>query len=231
MGFSDELRKIADDVYQGIFEHPFVTGLGEGNLKKEAIIHYVKADFEYLNAFINIYGLAIAKSDHRDDMTYFHNQISFILNSEIHPHHNLCQVAGVSYDEVQGYPLPPTADHYVKHMKSVSQHGSIGELIAALLPCPWTYLEIGHYLKEKYKPAPDHPFYDWITFYAKEEVDSVTSTLREKLDKWAQNVGESEKEKAKDAFMKSCQLEYLFWEMAYRVEEWPFSLEGKVKQA
>ncbi|WP_066187633.1 MULTISPECIES: thiaminase II [Gracilibacillus] len=227
MTFSEELRAAADDIYQGIFQHPFVVGIGKGDLHKEAIIHYVKADYEYLNAFINIYGIAIAKGDTRKEMAYFHEKISFILHSEIHPHHNLCQVAGVHYDDLQGYPLPPSAHHYVTHMKSVAQQGSMGELIAALLPCPWTYLEIGQHLNEVYQPTEDHPFYDWIQFYANPETGSITTELCQRLDEWAEGVREQEKEKAKQAFIKSCQLEYLFWEMAYQVEEWPFALEGR----
>lgn len=224
MSFSQELRKESEVIFQGIFEHPYVDGLGKGEVPKEALIHYVKADFEYLNAFINIYGLAIAKSSTREDMAYFYEKIGFVLNSEVHPHNNLCRVAGVAYDDLQGYALPPTADHYVSHMKSAAQQGSMGELLAALLPCPWTYLEIGHYLIDKYKPEPNHPFYDWITFYAREETASITTELREKLDHWAQNVGETEKEKARQAFIKSCQLEYGFWEMAFTQEEWPFKI-------
>ncbi|GAB2565308.1 thiaminase II [Gracilibacillus alcaliphilus] len=226
MTFSKELREAADDIFQGIFRHPFVVGLGEGELPKEALIHYVKADFEYLNAFINIYGIAIAKSNTREDMAYFHEKISFILNSEIHPHHNLCQAAGVDYNDLQGYPLPPSANHYVAHMKSAAQQGNMGELLAALLPCPWTYLEIGHYLKKTYQPTETHPFYEWISFYSRETTDSTTEELRLRLDQWAEGVNNQEREKAKLAFIKSCQLEYLFWDMAYQVEEWPFSLEG-----
>lgn len=224
MSFSKQLREESDEIFEGIFKHPFVEGLGRGDLAENALIHYVKADFEYLNAFMNIYGLAVAKSDKREDMEYFYNQIGFILNSEIHPHHNLCNVAGVNYDDLKGYPLPPTADHYVGHMKSTAQQGSMGELLAALLPCPWTYLEIGHYLKAKVNPNEDHPFYEWITFYAKDETASVTTELRRRLDEWAKTVGEAEKEKAKQAFVKSCQLEYAFWEMAYMEEEWPFTV-------
>ncbi|MDL4841115.1 thiaminase II [Aquibacillus rhizosphaerae] len=224
MSFSTQLRKESDVIFQGIFKHPFVDGLGKGELPKEALIHYVKADFEYLNAFINIYGLAIAKSDTREDMQYFQEKIGFILNSEIHPHNNLCQVAGVNYNDLKGFPLPPTADHYVGHMKSTAQQGSMGELLAALLPCPWTYLDIGHYLKDSFNPGPEHPFYEWITFYAKQETASVTTELRDRLDRWAETVGEIEKEKAKQAFIKSCQLEYAFWEMAYTQEKWPFTM-------
>ncbi|ELW9008209.1 thiaminase II, partial [Campylobacter upsaliensis] len=58
MSFSQELRKQAEPIFQAIFEHPFVQGIGKGDLKKEQLIHYVKQDFEYLNAFMKIYGLA-----------------------------------------------------------------------------------------------------------------------------------------------------------------------------
>ncbi|WP_226035804.1 thiaminase II [Aquibacillus saliphilus] len=225
MSFSNQLREESEEIFQGIFKHPFVEGLGKGDLSKEALVHYVKADFEYLNAFITIYGLAIAKSTNREDMRFFHEKMEFILNSEIHPHRNLCNVAGVNYDDLKGFSLPPTADHYVGHMKSTAQQGSMGELLAALLPCPWTYLEIGHYLKDTVQPDFTHPFYEWITFYSKEETDSVTTELCRRLDNWAETVGESEKEKARIAFVKSCQLEYAFWEMSYTLEDWPFSFQ------
>ncbi|QDP41050.1 thiaminase II [Radiobacillus deserti] len=228
MLFSEKLRKEADEIYQGIFRHPFVEGLGKGDLDPESIIHYVKADFEYLNAFMNIYGLAIAKSTRREDMAYFHEQIAFVLNGEIHPHNNLCRVAGVAYDDLKGFPLPPTADHYVSHMKSTALTGSMGEILAALLPCPWTYYEIGKYLMETVQPKPDHPFYEWITFYAEDEVGQITNELRRRLDTWAKGVGPDELEKAKVAFLKSCQLEYRFWDMAITKEIWPFSVEQEV---
>lgn len=227
MSFTEELRTRSNETFEGIFNHPFIKGIAEGSVPKEALIHYVKADYEYLSAFNRIYGLAIAKCDLREEMVFFQEQIGFVLNSEIHPHENFCQVAGVNYDDLQGNPLPPTADHYVAHMTKTAQVGSMGETLAALLPCPWTYLEIGVSIMEKYQPKADHPFYDWITFYADGEIGAVTAEMRRKLDEWAKTASETEKEKAAIAFMKSCQLEYKFWEMAYTQEEWPFALERK----
>lgn len=32
----------------------------------------------------------------------------------------------------------------------------------------------------------------------------------------------------REHFMLSCQLEYLFWDMAYKQEEWPVQLEAAV---
>ncbi|WP_099159259.1 thiaminase II [Virgibacillus ndiopensis] len=221
MTFTDNLRKENDDVFQEIFNHSFVQGIGKGNVPKEALAHYIKADYEYLNAFMYIYGIAISKSDNRDDIQYFNSQIDFVLNSEIHPHNNFCEHIGVSYEELQGYPLPPTADHYVKHMMYHAHMGRLGEIVGALLPCPWTYLEIGKELMNSYKPTIDHPFYNWITFYADERVENTTLQMRKRLDNFAANASKEEQEQIKIAFRKSCQLELAFWEMAYTCEKWP----------
>ncbi|MYL49735.1 thiaminase II [Halobacillus litoralis] len=226
MSFSNQLRKENQDIYQSIFSHPFIQGIGKGEVPKEALIHYIKADYEYLNAFMHVYGIAISKSQGRDDIQLFNEQIDFVLNSEVHPHNNFCEQIGVSYEELQGYPLPPTADHYIKHMLFHAHQGGIGEILAALLPCPWTYYEIGVELMNGYLPGPDHPFFPWIEFYADAEVKGLTAVLCERLDQYAERASESEKQRMREAFRKSCQLEYAFWDMAYTQERWPCEKEG-----
>lgn len=221
MTFTQELRAEADSIFTHIFDHPFVKGIGAGQLQAEQLIHYVKQDFEYLNTFNQIYGLAISKSGTREDMAVFNRQIDFILHSEIHPHHNFCSVAGVKYEELQYEPLAPTAHHYTRHMIDVAHKGTFGEILAVLLPCPWTYFEIGHQLKKSYNIQEEHPFYEWISFYAKEETDTIIKIFRDRLDSYAETASDLEKARMKDAFIKSCQLEWMFWEMAYTIEKWP----------
>lgn len=221
MSFSNLLRQENQDVFQHIFSHPFVQGIGQGHVPKEALTHYIKADYEYLNAFMHVYGLAISKSPARKDIQLFNEQIDFVLNSEIHPHNNFCDQIGVSYEELQGYPLPPAADHYVKHMLYHAHSGGVGEMLAVLLPCPWTYLEIGQELVKMYQPDESHPFYSWIQFYADEEMSTLTKQLCARLDDYAETASGSEKKRMKEAFRKSCQLEYAFWEMAFTQEQWP----------
>lgn len=218
MKFSEQLRKENNDVFEAILHHPFVQGIGKGDVPKEALIHYVKADYGYLSAFMELYGIAISKARSRQDIAFFNKKINFVLNSETHPHNNFCQVIGVDYETLQGYPLPPTADHFVKHMMYHAHTGSLGELIAAMLPCPWTYFEIGQELVRTYQPTPDHPFYEWITFYADPNV--VELEMVNKIDEIAETASQLELKNMKEAFRKSCQLELAFWEMAYTCEEW-----------
>ncbi|GGE44625.1 aminopyrimidine aminohydrolase [Pullulanibacillus camelliae] len=224
MHFSEQLRQEADPIFQAIFEHPFVQGIATGQLRKEQLIHYVKQDYEYLNTFMRIYGHAVSKSTSRKDIEFFNGQIAFILHSEIHPHHNFCEVAGVQYEELQGEPLSPSAHHYTRHMLSVAQTGSLAEIIAALLPCPWTYYEIGQKLLKEVQPSPDHPFFDWITFYA--ESPKTTNHLCQRLDALAQTANSQERQQILEHFLISTQLEYQFWDMAYRLEDWPVKTKG-----
>jgi thiaminase/transcriptional activator TenA len=220
MRFSEQLRQEADPIFEAIFSHSFVQGIAKGEVPKEALIHYVKQDYEYLNAFMKVYGIAISKAESREDMAMYNEQISFVLHSEVHPHLNFCEVAGVNYEDLQGESLAPTADHYISHMLSVAYRGTPGEILAVLLPCPWTYWEIGKKITDDVQPNESHPFYEWIRFYNDDVCASVTKQFCNRLDRWALTAGEHEKQKMKEAFLTSCRLEYAFWDMAYTEEKW-----------
>ncbi len=224
MSFSAELRKETDYIFEACYNHPFVQGIAKGELGKEQLIHYVKQDFEYLNAMIQSRAYGLAKCKNRDDMEMFNTSISFILNSEIHPHNNFCKVAGVEYEDLQGYALAPTAQHYTRHMLNVSQEGTLGEIIAVTLPCPWVYLYVAERIIKEFNPNPNHPFYEWIMFYGGQEEPRMNVYLK-RLDEIAEKTSEEEKAKMKEHFILSCQLEYMFFDMAYKVEQWPVQKE------
>jgi thiaminase/transcriptional activator TenA len=221
MSFSQQLRTEAEPIFEAIYNHPFIEGIAKGGLQGEQLIHYVKQDFEYLNAYMRVYGLAISKCTDRRDINMFTEKLGFILNSEIHPHHNFCRVAGVTYEDLQGYPLAPTALHYTRHMLTVASQGTLGEIFAVLLPCPWTYMETAERIIRETKPAEDHPFYEWIMFYGNQVIRPGMQELCDRLDQWALTAPEHEKERMREHYMISCQLEYMFFDMAYTLECWP----------
>ena len=57
---------------------------------------------------------------------------------------------------------------YIAHLQSVARGGSLGEIVAAVLPCYWIYGEVGKHL---YKNRPRKPiiFRKWIEICASEE--------------------------------------------------------------
>lgn len=228
MNFCQEMRKQADPIFKALFQHPFVRGIAEGNLQKEQLIHYVKQDFEYLNTFMKMYGLAIAKCEQREDIAFFNEGINHILHSEVHPHNNLCRVAGVRYEDLQGFPSAPTASHYMNHMLSVGKSGTLGETLAVLAACPWTYWEIGDLLYKEVQPDENHPFYEWIYFYGNESMGERMQTWQYRLNQCALVASTQEQNKMMKHFLTSCQLEYMFFDMAYHLEQWPVSFNQDV---
>lgn len=222
MSFTKALRAKYDSIFEANYNHPFIRGVAAGQLKPDQLIHYVKQDFEYLSAYARVYGLALAKCTNREDMAMFNEKIDFVLNSETHPHQCFCEQAGVAYEELQGYPVAPAAHHYIRHMLTVAHEGTLGEIMCVLLPCPWIYLDIGQRLMEEVNPKDDHPFAEWIRFYGSERLAASNQEFCDRIDKWAAEEAKADELlRMEEHFMISAQMEYLFWDMAYTIQDWP----------
>lgn len=230
MSLTAELRKEAEPLFQRIYHHPFVQGIKNGKLSSEQLIHYVQQDHQYLTTFVRIYALALAKSQTREDMAFFHENIHFVLFSETHPHRNLCQVAGVDFDQLdKNVPLAPSARNYMNHMLVSAQSHTLADLYAALLPCPWTYIDLATKMVQEINPSKDHPFYEWIHFYTTEEITGLNRALCQRLDELADELTAADRERIKETFLISCDHEYRFWEMAYTLEQFSFYETGEEK--
>jgi len=220
VSFTSKLREQNDALFEAIYNHPFVVGIRTGKLSNAQLIHYVQQDFLYLDAYIRLYGVALSKCQTREEMAFFHQGVGFILDDEVQPHHNFCRVAGVTLEQIQTDRLAPTARHYINHMLMTAQSGTLTDLYAAMLPCPWTYEFIAKRIMAENPPADDHPFAEWIHFYANTTTPSYTESLCAKLDAIAAAMSPSELDKLREVFEISCRMEYRFWDMAYRLENW-----------
>lgn len=63
MGFSDDLRKLADPVWRRSLSHPFVSGIGDGSLPVEKFKFYVRQDYVFLVEYSRVLALAVAKGE------------------------------------------------------------------------------------------------------------------------------------------------------------------------
>lgn len=217
--FSGELGERCEHLFEAFWEHPFLAGMRDGTLPRECVLHYVGQDHQYLTAFTRCYGLGIAASPDRDWVEWFHNNIAFLLADETHPHHALCRVAGVTYEQAQVDHLAPSAQAYINHMLEAGRD-SLGVLLGALLPCPWTYIWAATRFVTQTPPPDDHPFRDWWLFYAAPETQDLLSQFQTRLDTLAADAGTAERARIARAFEQSCHHEVRFWEMAWTLERW-----------
>ncbi|WP_212753935.1 thiaminase II [Nakamurella aerolata] len=218
-GFSAEQRRRCDELFETFYAHPFLRGLADGTASRESVLHYVGQDNQYLTAFIRCYGLGLAKSPDRQWMAWFRDNVTFLLADETHPHHVLCQAFGVDYADAQLDTMAPTAQAYINHMM-VSGYDSLGVLMAALLPCPWTYIWAAQRQQAKAPAAQDNPFAGWWEFYANVECDELLAQFIARVDALAEQAGPAERARMAAAFEASCEYEVAFWEMAFTQQRW-----------
>jgi thiaminase/transcriptional activator TenA len=219
MKFSDQLRHIVDPIWEKSFEHPFVKEIAQGTLDIQKFVHYLKQDSYYLTHFAKIQSIGAAKAPDlaTAGRMAFHAHCTYQAEHALHE---------TFFHELNIQPDPhfvpaPTAYQYVTHLHAVASQGSLGEIIAAILPCYWLYYEIGH----RYKDAkPNHPIYDkWIATYGDEWFGELVKEQIDRLDWLADRTNDAEREKMKRHFQISSRYELAFWEMAYTLETWDFA--------
>lgn len=223
MKFSEQLMKKGQPILDAIMVHPFVKGIGEGNVPNDALTFYVGQDYNYLNAFMKVYAAAIQKCNDRKQIALFTQQIEFTLNSEIEAHIDFCKIAGVEYETLQHEKQAPMTYLYNEHMYNAVRTGDLIDVVASILPCPWTYAKIGDAFKDL-KTTESNPFKSWIDFYSTEDTGDrdLSDQLFSIIDSEAENYSDQRLQEVEQRFLKSCELEWHFWDQAYNQRDWKF---------
>lgn len=173
MKFCDRLLETVQPVWEMSHNHPFVVGMGDGTLEKDKFQYYIIQDYLYLLDYAKLYAIGVVKATNPQVMGKFAEQIDGILNGEMTIHKQYAKRLGISIEEIES--AKPSAKNlaYTNYMMSVSQNGTLAELIAALLPCMWSYWEIGKRLND-IPGARDHEFFgEWIQGYSSEEYGNL----------------------------------------------------------
>jgi thiaminase/transcriptional activator TenA len=127
----------------------------------------------------------------------------------------------MSAKEMLSVPMAPTNYAYTRHMLTVAHTGSVAEITVVALPCAWIYCVVGQHLLKHGPPKKNHPYRDWLMLYASPEFAEVQRWMRKKVDQWAKTAGKEEKRRMEESFVISSRYEWMFWEMAWKEEEWP----------
>jgi thiaminase/transcriptional activator TenA len=221
LGFCDEVREKADHIWDAIYGHPFVTGIGDGSLPLEKFKFYICQDYVFLIDYGKVFALAATKPSDPDTMGRFALFLHETLNVEMSLHRSYANQFGIS-PEVLNRTKPSAATlAYTGYLLRAAHQGTLGELSAALLPCMWSYSDIGRRLADRGEPEGQQHYVEWIRMYASQEFADAAGWTKELTDKLAAQTGTEERVRMEEAFIISSKYEYMFWDMAYRMEEWP----------
>ena len=212
---SSVLRREVDPIWKGIFDNPFLEELQNGTLPLEKFRYYLAQDYLYLEAFARAVALALARAPESTEMALLAPRISTPVERSLH--RALMPLAGLTEEAVEATKPAPTNLAYMNHMTVTAARGSLGETAAALLPCPWSYHEIGKLLGPVRHPV----FSRWAAPYLENFLEESTAAWRELVDHEARRGSDSDRSAMSAAFHRSSRYEHMFWRMAYQQESWP----------
>lgn len=218
-GFSAQLRNETDAIWQAIFRHPMVTGIGDGTLPEAKFRYWLTQDYLYLIDYARIFALGAAKAPDLETMTWFSRLLHGTLTMEMGGHRNYAARFGVDPKDLEQAEMAPWCRAYTREMLAAAS-GGFGDLAATLLPCMAGYAKTGRHLAAK--GMPDHPIYrEWVEMYASPEFGELADYCAVVLDRVAESAPPSDLNRWRLIYKTSARYEYLFWQMCWEEQIWP----------
>ena len=206
-------------VYDVIRRMPFNAELAAGTLSEARFKHYITQDAHYLIGFGRALTLAAAKAPNPDRIVQFAKSAEGAIVVERALHGSFFARYGITAEIFNDTPLSPACHHYVSFLIATAHAEPYEVLLGALLPCFWIYAEVGRDIHGR--AAPNNPYQTWIDTYAGEDFhDAVRATIAA-TDEAASGASASLRARMHAAFTRATQLEWMFWDSAYRLETWP----------
>lgn len=219
MAFTDRLHEAVEPIWEAQREHPFVVGIGDGDLEVDRFRNWVEQDYLYLKEFARVFAWGSAKARSLDSMGWYARMLDLTLNTEMDLHRQYAERFGVNEQDLESADKWPTTRAYTDFLVRTAADGEIADLLAALLPCAWGYADLGQHLAEEGLPE-DERYADWIRQYSSEEFVEGAEWLRAEMNDVAEPLPENRKEDLVELFVTSSRYEYQFWEMCWEGEKW-----------
>jgi len=213
--FTDDLWREAEPIFRKTLDHPFLKGVEDGSLPRERFRYYMRQDALYLGQFGAALKSLAARTPNPDYQIFFTKGSQNAINTEaaLHRRH-------FTADELKQTEMAPTNVAYVNHMIATAAQGSFAEGVAAVLPCYWIYWEVGRELKRRGARSPDAEYQRWIDQYSADAFGASVKKIRAIMDAEAARLSPAQRAKVKGIFLRGVRYEYMFWDMAWRQEQW-----------
>lgn len=184
--------------------HPFVQGIADGTLDREAFKRYIAQDAFFLRAFRRAYTLALAKSTEKDAARFYELLVGVM--DELKLHESYSKTLGIDLEQVDAL---PACRAYTDFLLRVAWQEGVDVIVAAMAPCIILYAYLGRELAKQ--DFSQSPYADWVRTYGGEAIQKQVSIMESLLDELA-----SDAPKIKDAYRYAMELELRFFDEPLR---------------
>lgn len=219
----DEMRQGSDAIWDALHGHPLLQELAAGTLPLEKFRFFLEQDNFFLEDYARCLAMGVAKSRNETELRYFTTDLTNLLETELPS--NLDLLAKIeemgAADRGGSLAMAPANLAYTSYLQAVALRGGPLEVMAALLPCAWSYIEIAQRLRRE--TTSDHPVYaGWVAYFSLPANVEMVASMRRDLDALVAGEGLNAARRGELAqiFATSSRLEHGFWEMAYTMEQW-----------
>ena len=217
--FRDRMWAALEPVFARILAHPFLAGLADGSLPREAFRHYVVQDALYLVDYARALALVGAKAPDEGAIAMFASHARGALEVERSLHEGLLVELGVGPDAMRAAASTPTTLAYTSYLLRSCHQGSFAEGLAAVLPCYWIYAEVGARLLAR--SSPDPLYARWIGTYGGEEFGKIVADVLALVDRTGAAASAAEHAAMREHVVTTSRYEWMFWDASWRLEAWP----------
>lgn len=216
MKWSNQAWKAAKPVYNEILNLPFIKELMQGTLSQEQFEFYIQQDALYLAEYGRVLTAIATKLEKPEHAAAF---ISFAANTmEVERALHQTFVSRLNQSDKPIEPSPSCL-LYTSYLSKHVALSSVEVILGAVLPCFWIYKKVGDYILE-HQTKGNNPYQSWIDTYGGEEFNQSVETAIKICDELAEKSSESLKEKMIEAYIMCSKMEWLFWNSAYKQEQW-----------
>jgi thiaminase/transcriptional activator TenA len=218
--FSNQLRRRSEPIWRAIERHPFLRELHAGTLSMDRFDFFILQDYVYLLDFAQVLCQAGAKAADLETLQLFARHALAAVEVERSFHATFGKALGMSRRDLDAVRKAPITEAYIAHLQSVARRGTLGEIVAAVLPCYWIYGEVGRRLHKSRSGKPEI-YRKWIEIYASEPFWQAVREQIQLMDRLGKTADRRERKLMTAHFLLSSRYEFMFWDQAYRLEKWP----------
>ena len=236
IAFADVLKQYSIETWQKILNHRFIIELSKDTLPVNKFLFYLKQDHYFLEEFSKFLQSAKQKTTNNKMKEWLDSLYMSTVNFEMKMQRQMLSSLEVLSSASSPPPPPPPHNtlttsaaitkhniiipskitlNYTFYLEHISSSGNFSEIISAMAPCPWTYLEIAQQLSKI--PIQNKIYSNWVKFYSSNESCKQVDEIKQILNMLSQNENEKAKDIMKNHFANACKYEFLFWEMAYNL--------------
>jgi len=216
MAIIEKLLSSTNDIWKSYNLHPFVSGLENGTLDKEKFKYYIIQDYLYLQDYLKVFAIGIAKAKSAETVSLFSNYVTVLTSSEMDIHRAYMHKLGITQQEIGTAKCALDNLSYTSYMLRVAYEESEAEILTAVLSCAYSYEVIAKNIVKNNPSSVNHEFYgQWVCGYITEEYAKENQNLISVLEKLTKNYSDEQISHLIDIFTACSRYELEFWNMAW----------------